>query len=78
MINVNLVKAKLIAHERRRAMREAEFAPYDKIIALQIPGTEATAAEAARQIIRDKYAVMQTSIDAAADIDSLKVVLAGV
>jgi len=32
----------------------------------------AQAAEAARQVIRDKYAVMQASIDAASTTDEIK------
>jgi hypothetical protein len=34
--------------------------------------SEATAAEAARQVIRDKYAAMQTAIDAATTTDQIK------
>ena len=69
MITVNLDKAKGIAHDKRRAARSAEFAPLD--IKATIP-SEAEAAEAARQEVRDKYAVIQTNIDAAADVAALK------
>jgi hypothetical protein len=72
MIVVNLDKAKNIAHNIRREAREQEFAPHDAVIAKQIPGKSATEAEAARQAIRDKYAEVQTQIDAAQDVDSLK------
>lgn len=72
MIVVNLDKAKNIAHSIRREAREQEFAPHDAVIAKQIPGKSATEAEAARQAIRDKYAQVQTQIDAAQDVDSLK------
>ncbi len=72
MIVVNLDKAKNIAHNIRREAREQEFAPHDAVIAKQIPGKSATEAEAARQAIRDKYAQVQTQIDAAQDVDSLK------
>ena len=72
MIVVNLDKAKNIAHSIRREAREQEFAPHDAVIAKQIPGKSAVEAEAARQAIRDKYAEVQTQIDAAQDVDSLK------
>ena len=74
-INVNLTKAKTIAHDMRRAKRAEEFAPHDEIISKQIPGADATAAETARQAIRDKYATVQTDIDNAADVDALKTVV---
>jgi hypothetical protein len=69
VITINIDKAKTIAHNIRRAARSAEFAPLD--IKATIP-SEATAAEAARQIIRDKYATMQTAIDAASTTDEIK------
>ena len=72
MINVNMTKAKEIAHEKRRAARAEEFAPLD--IKATIPA-EAAAAEAARQVIRDKYATMQTAMDAATTADELKALL---
>lgn len=65
----DISKAKLIAHEKRRIARTEEFAPLD--IKATIP-TEAVAAEAARQSIRDKYKIMQIQIDAATSIDELK------
>lgn len=69
MIVVNLDKAKNIAHDKRRAARSTEFAPLD--IKATIPA-EAQAAEAARQVIRDKYATMQNDINDAANLDALK------
>lgn len=72
MITINITKAKFIAHDIRRTARSAEFAPLD--IKATIP-SEATAAEAARQVIRDKYAAMQASIDAATTTDEIKAVL---
>ena len=69
MITINITKAKNIAHDKRREARSAEFAPLD--IKATIP-SEATAAEAARQVIRDKYAAMQTAIDAATTTDQIK------
>jgi len=65
-------KAKDIAHDRRRAARSAEFAPLD--IKATIP-SEAQAAEAARQAIREKYATMQAQMDAAQTPEQLKALL---
>ena len=72
MIKINLDKAKDITHEARRAKRAEEFAPLD--VKATIP-SEATAAEEARQAVRDKYAAIQTSIDTAPSVDELKFVL---
>lgn len=69
MITVNIDKAKAVAHDMRRAARAAEFAPLD--IKATIP-SEAAAAEAARQFIRDKYADIQVAIDAATTVDGIK------
>jgi len=74
MITIDLNKAKTIAHDKRRAARAAEFAPLD--IRVTIP-SEATAAEAARQAVREKYATVQTSIDGAADVGALKTIVEG-
>lgn len=72
MIRINLDKAKEIGHEMRRAERAKEFAPLD--VKATIP-SEAAAAEAARQAIRDKYAVIQSEIDAAQSPDEIKAAL---
>jgi hypothetical protein len=64
-----------IGHQHRRAARAAEFAPHDELIAKQIPGADAEAAEAARQAIRDKYADVQDAIDTAATPDDIKTAL---
>ena len=72
VIDVN--KAKAIGHDMRRAARAEEFKPYDEAIAKQIPG-QMEGAEAARQAIRDKYAVMQTQIDAATRPEEIKTAL---
>jgi hypothetical protein len=69
MITINLDKAKNIAHDKRRAARSAEFAPLD--IKATIP-SEAQAAETARQAVRNKYATMQTQMDAATTVEELK------
>jgi hypothetical protein len=74
MITVNLDKAKTIVHDIRRAKRTAEFAPLD--IKATIP-SEATAAEAARQAVRDKYAAIQADIDAAPGVPELKLIVEG-
>jgi len=75
MITINMDKAKAIGHQLRRTQREAEFAPLDALISKQIPGTNAAAAEAARQEVREKYATIQAEIDAAADPDQIKAAL---
>jgi hypothetical protein len=67
------VKSKEVAHDIRRSMREAEFAPHDKVVALQLPGAEA--AEAERVAIRAKYATMQSDIDAAETVTALRGIL---
>lgn len=68
-ITINIDKAKGIAHNKLREARSAEFAPLD--IKATIP-SEATAAEAARQAVREKYAAMQTAIDSASTVDEIK------
>jgi hypothetical protein len=74
-VDVDLDKAKDIAHDMRRASRAEEFKPFDDIIAKQIPGTDHVAAEASRQVIRDKYATIQGEIDAAVSPDEIKAAL---
>jgi len=71
---IDLTKAKNIGHDMRRAARAEEFKPYDEAIAKQIPG-QVDGAETARQAIREKYAAIQTSIDAAATPDDIKAAL---
>jgi hypothetical protein len=72
MININLDKARTIVHDIRRAKRTAEFAPLD--VKATIP-SEATAAEAARQAVREKYAAIQSDIDAAPGVPELKLIV---
>jgi hypothetical protein len=69
MITINIDKAKNIAHEKRRMARAAEFTPLD--IKATIP-SESVAAEAARQIIRDKYTEIQIGINDAETVDEIK------
>jgi len=71
MITINVTKAKTIAHDVRRSARAEESKPHDEAIAKQIPG-QADGAEAARAVIRAKYATMQTAIDAASTVDQIK------
>jgi len=71
-IVIDLTKAKAITHDARRVARAAEFAPLD--VKATIP-SEAAAAEAARAAIRTKYADMQTAVDAAADVATLKTIM---
>jgi hypothetical protein len=73
MITINITKAKAIAHEKRRDARSAEFAPLD--IKATIP-SEAIEAEAARALIRAKYAETQTAIDTATTITALTSIVA--
>lgn len=72
MIRINIDKAKDIAHDVRRAKRAQDFAPLD--VKATIP-SEATAAEAARQEVRERYAAMQDQIDAAQSADQLKAII---
>ena len=72
MITIDLTKAKAITHDARRAARAQEFAPLD--VKATIP-SEAVAAEAARAAIRTKYAEMQTAVDAATDVATLKTII---
>ena len=72
MININIDKAKDIAHDIRRAKRSEEFAPLD--VQATIP-SQASAAESARQVIRDKYAAMQTQINSASTPEEIKTAL---
>lgn len=71
-IDHNMPKARTIAHKKRRAARASEFAPLD--IEATIPA-QAAQAEAKRQAVRDRYAVMQAQIDAAPDVDALKAIV---
>ena len=74
-VDIDLDKAKDIGHDIRRQQRAEEFAPFDNIIAKQIPGTDAVEAEETRQAIRFKYALIQDVIDAAQDPNAIKLAL---
>lgn len=75
MITVNMDKAKLIGHEIRRANRAEEFKPLDDALAKRMPGVFFETVDAERQVIRDKYAVIQTKVDAATTTDEIKAAL---
>lgn len=71
-IEIDLARAKAIAHDIRRRRRADELAPHDKLISLQIPGANTDKAEAARQEIRTRYNAMQDAIDSAASVADLQ------
>ena len=72
MITIDMTKAKVIAHDIRRSVRNADFAPLD--IKATIP-SEAVAAEASRAAIRSADATLQVSMDAASTADELKALM---
>jgi hypothetical protein len=74
-IDHDLDKCRAIGHDIRRTKRAEEFAPHDEVIAKQIPGKDATQAEAKRQEIRDKYSEVQDAIDAAESPEEIKAAL---
>lgn len=75
MITINIDKAKTIGHEIRRAARSEEFKPLDEVIMKQVPGTDIETVEAERQAVRDKYASIQSQIDAAGTPEEIKAAL---
>ena len=75
---VDVTRAKEIAHNIRRYYRTEEMKPYDDIIAKQIPGEDATEAEAQRVLIRTKYATKQTEIDACTTVEQLQTIIEGI
>ena len=74
-IEHDLEKCKALGHDMRRAKRAEEFAPLDRVISLQLPGMDMVAAEAGRQLIRNKYAAIQDAIDGAASPEDIKAAL---
>ena len=72
MITIDITKAKVIAHDARRAIRNASFAPLD--IKATIP-SEAEVAEARRAAIRAADADLQISMDSATTADELKALM---
>jgi len=71
-IEHDIDKCKALGHDIRRTMRAEEFQPFDAIIMKQIPGNSAVEAEASRQQIRFKYALIQDVIEAAETTDEIK------
>jgi hypothetical protein len=76
-IDHDLDKCKEIGHTIRRTKRAEEFAPYDEVIAKQIPGKDSIQAEAKRQEIRVKYDAIQEAIDDASTPEDIKSALEG-
>lgn len=70
-IVIDLDKAKLIAHSRRRIQRDLELKPFDEIISRRIPGINLVKIEAERQRIRDKYFLLQENIDKASNVEEI-------
>lgn len=76
MIKVNIDKAKAISHSIRREVRAIEFAPLDAEININIANPEKVAGiESQRQVIRDKYAVVQEEINSASTVEQLKTII---
>ena len=71
-MTINLDKAKTIAHDKRRAVRNEKFKPLD--IEATVPSL-AEQAEAQREVIRATDSELQVSIDAALDADELVTVV---
>lgn len=71
-VDVDMPKAKELTHEKRRDKRAAEFAPLDTEVTIPAKAQEA---EAKRQAIRDKYAVIQIQIDACSTPEQLKAII---
>jgi len=69
----DLSKSKDIAHEMRRTARALEFAPFD--IMATIPA-QAESAEKSRELIREKYELIQAQIDGCANVENLKSIVA--
>ena len=71
-ITINMPKARTIAHDARRASRNAAFAPLD--IKATIPHL-AEQAEADRAIIRTNDDALQVSMSNALNADALKALM---
>ena len=75
VIKVDLNKAKEIAHNKRRVVREQELKPLD--VKVTIP-MYAEQAELERQVVRDKHAEIQELIDQAEGVEDLKKAIEGI
>jgi hypothetical protein len=71
MIIIDLSKAKIIAHDIRRARRADAFKPIDEAIARRIPGTDIDELETKRQSIRDSDEKLQNKINAVKSVEKL-------
>jgi len=69
VVTENLGKSKVIAHEKCQVMRNAEMKPLDLLATIP---AQAAKAEKDRQVIRDKYAVMQQNIDNCVNVVDLR------
>lgn len=72
MITINIEKAKSMAHTLRRNKREQMFAPYDRVIQLNIPGNDLVVAEENRAKIRLLDNKCQAEIDASSTPEQIK------
>lgn len=75
MIKIDLNKAKEIAHNTRRVVREQELKPLD--VQVTIP-MYAEQAELERQVVRDKHSEIQEKIDQAESVEDLKKAIEGI
>ena len=71
-IGINLDKAKAIAHNLRRQQRAAEFAPLDMAIAIRVSGLDPDVIEKEREVVREKYALIQEVIETAETPEEVK------
>lgn len=74
-VDINLPKAKTIAHEKRRDIRGRKLKPLDEQIAFQLPNANPQTVEQQRAAIRNKDAQVQADIDKAATADELENIL---
>ena len=63
------------SHTLRRKKRDKDIAPFDDIVAKQIPGQDAVAAEAARVAIRADNSRVQLLLDTATNADEMLSIL---
>lgn len=71
-VEPNLARSKALAQQKRRESRARQFVPLD--IEATIPA-KAAQAETKRQAIRDKDATIQSQVDAATDVPTLKTIV---
>lgn len=73
-VRIDMGRAKVRAHEWRKAARSREMRPYDHSVSCQIPG-EVEKAEAERVKLREKYRILQEQIDACTTPSELKPIM---